>query len=83
MSHARTIQWCYETDSDDLPSGKVVTHIVVGPDGSVQSAAVSSSTLRTPTIETCMVRQIRKWTFPPRPARSVVDFPFFFKGRPN
>lgn len=51
---------------------------VIGPDGSVATAQVKSSTLGSPAVESCLVGQFRRMTFPQPHGTVVVTYPIAF-----
>ena len=74
------MKFCYEQQLNSRPDleGRVTTKFVISPTGSVQSAMVSSSTLKNQGVESCIVRAVRRWTFPAPDGGGVVvvNYPF-------
>ncbi|HJZ86450.1 MAG TPA: AgmX/PglI C-terminal domain-containing protein [Polyangia bacterium] len=83
MAHKAAIRYCYEKELQRLPhlAGKIDLYWVILPDGSVQKANISSSTMGNAGVEGCMVRQVKQWQFPKSEGQTVVQrYPFVFKG---
>jgi TonB family protein len=78
--HINEVKFCYEQQLNARPdlSGRVTTRFVISPTGSVQSAMVGSSSLRNEAVESCIVRAVRRWTFPAPDGGGVVvvNYPF-------
>jgi TonB family protein len=78
--HINEVKFCYEQQLNARPdlSGRVTTRFVISPTGSVQSAMVASSSLRNEAVESCIVRAVRRWTFPAPDGGGVVvvNYPF-------
>jgi outer membrane biosynthesis protein TonB len=74
------IQHCYEQQlvHDPKLKGKVTVAFTIAGTGSVQSADVAESSLRSPPTEKCMLGKIMGWKFPkPRGGGTVgVRYPF-------
>lgn len=78
--HINEVKFCYEQQLNARPDlqGRVTTKFVISPTGSVQSAMVASSSLRNEAVESCIVRAVRRWTFPAPDGGGVVvvNYPF-------
>jgi TonB family protein len=78
--HINEVKFCYEQQLNARPdlSGRVTTRFVISPTGSVQSAMVANSSLRNEAVESCIVRAVRRWTFPAPDGGGVVvvNYPF-------
>ena len=78
--HINEVKFCYEQQLNSRPDlqGRVTTKFVISPTGSVQSAMVGSSSLRNEAVESCIVRAVRRWTFPAPDGGGVVvvNYPF-------
>lgn len=75
------VQSCYEREliSDPSLQGKIVFDWVIGPEGSVTTTRVSSSSLPSQTVATCISNLIKTWQFPKPSGGSVtVVYPFNF-----
>jgi TonB family protein len=87
-SHKGELNSCYERavlENQSL-SGMSTLRIVIDRDGTVGTASVQSSTLRSVTMQRCLLQLVRSWRFPApadgRPA--AVDYPLIFrKGEPD
>jgi hypothetical protein len=82
LENRRAIQFCYESSANRRPDlrGTVQLHWRIDLSGRVQNARIARSTLRDPRAEGCMLRQLRRWSFP-RPDGGFVDvdYPFVFE----
>ncbi len=81
MAHVGAIRACYESEAAGNRSlkGGVTVAWKVDPSGHVSVASIAKSTLASPRVEACLVRQVRSWQFPSSDAPTVVDaFPFKF-----
>lgn len=68
QSHTRAIQDCYkqELKYDPTAKGKVVVRFTINPEGIVTSAAIVSSTVNSPRMESCIISRVKGWrNFPP------------------
>jgi len=78
--HINEVKFCYEQQLNARPDlqGRVTTKFVISPTGSVQSAMVGSSSLKNEAVESCIVRAVRRWTFPAPDGGGVVvvNYPF-------
>ena len=78
--HINEVKFCYEQQLNARPDlqGRVTTKFVISPTGSVQSAMIGSSSLRNEAVESCIVRAVRRWTFPAPDGGGVVvvNYPF-------
>jgi Ca-activated chloride channel family protein len=77
------VRYCYErelTRTPGLGTGKVVMKFIVTATGSVRQASVSSSTLNSPAVESCLATRMRTWRFPKPQGGGivVVTYPFLF-----
>jgi len=81
LSHGGALRACYESEAQHDPTlrGGVDTAWNVEADGTVRNAKVRSSTLNSPRVEGCVLRQIASWTFPKtyRPT-TIASYPFRF-----
>ena len=71
-SHLAEVQRCYEAALLKNPglAGKVVLEWSISTQGRVVSSKTKSSTLKDSSVETCILRSLNTWQFPP--ARGVV-----------
>ena len=78
--HMKSVQACYESALATQPglAGRLVTEWVIGPMGTVQSARQISSTLKSASVEACVLGLIRTWRFPPTGEEKSVRYPFVF-----
>jgi len=76
------IQRCYEVQLLTNPglAGKIVFDWVISTSGAVSSARQVSSSLRSPTVASCILAKIRRWRFPKPVGGAVqVRYPFIFR----
>jgi len=64
--HINEVRFCYEqaVTRDPELAGDVTLQLVVSPQGSVAASTVSASSLGNPSVEGCVARAGRRWTFP-------------------
>ncbi|MBL8915240.1 MAG: AgmX/PglI C-terminal domain-containing protein [Archangium sp.] len=81
--HRDQIRFCYEQALQTAPSlaGKVGVSWVVSSAGSVPTARVETSTVRSEAVGDCLVSRIRTWQFPVGKGAGGyrVTYPFVFK----
>lgn len=80
-SRQRAVQYCYEKELARNPElkGKVILNWRIGLNGKVMKSWVSSSSLKNGTVESCMTRSIKRWTFTkPDGGICEIKFPFVF-----
>lgn len=80
------LAYCYEKALQASPrlKGRLTLSWIVGPTGSVKSVSMASSSLKTKSVENCVLASVKKWQFP-RPVGGVnvdISYPFDF-GRMN
>lgn len=81
MSHIGAVRACFEIEvqRDPALNGRVTLEWQIAPGGNVTRASVRASTLASPRVEGCMVRQVQKWKFPASDLpTTVAGFPFKF-----
>ena len=78
--HLNEVKFCYERALDKKPAlkGRVAIKFIISGTGSVQMAAVASSTLGEPSAENCIAEAVRRWTFPQPDGGGIVivTYPF-------
>jgi outer membrane biosynthesis protein TonB len=80
-SHLAEVQRCYEAALMRTPglAGKVVLEWSISTSGKVVSSKSKSSTLKDASVESCILRSLNNWQFPPAKGNSVViTYPFIF-----
>jgi TonB family protein len=80
-AHLGAIRACYETEAQRHPElhGSVVVTFQIEPDGTVSTASLGASTLESPRMESCLLRQVRGWSFPASDQATYVGgYPFRF-----
>jgi len=83
--HINEVRFCYERELAQAPdlAGRVVVRFIISGDGSVASAAVASSPLRSPAVEGCITQRVQRWTFPAPDGGGIVSvsYPFVFSSQ--
>jgi hypothetical protein len=80
-SRQRSIQYCYEKELARNPElrGKLIVNWRIGLNGKVMKAWVGSSSLRNGSVESCITRSVKRWTFnKPEGGICEIKFPFVF-----
>jgi hypothetical protein len=75
------VQRCYNDrieQTPGLPSGRVVVRFSVGMDGHVTDAAIVSSAIAEPEIESCVTHVLEHAVFPTNETGAHVTYPFVF-----
>jgi hypothetical protein len=77
------ILYCYERQLSASPDlfGKIAVRFTIAGTGSVETQAINDTTLKSSSVENCILNKISKWKFPePRGGTKVlVTYPFLFK----
>jgi TonB family protein len=86
QKHRGVMQACFEAQRAVHPTlaGTVRVEWITSPAGRVRSASVLSSTLGNPDVESCLVDEVKKLSFP-RAADGLpttIRFPFAFQANP-
>ena len=80
--HINEVKFCYERVLSEQPdiSGRANVKFIISGTGAVQMAAMASSTLGNPRVENCLVRAVKRWTFPQPDGGGIVivTYPFVF-----
>ena len=78
--HRGEVVYCYEQalKQDSQTRGQVGMSFRIGPNGLVQTARVSESTVQDPQLESCIASRLRSWKFPKPVGQVSVDvfYPF-------
>ncbi len=80
-AHLHEVSSCYERALLKEPglAGKIVLEWNISLAGTVASARTKSSTMRSASVETCILGVLKQWKFPPaKGAGVVVSYPFMF-----
>jgi hypothetical protein len=81
--HWNEIKYCYETELNKNPelNGKVAMSFTIDGTGAVSQADVAETTMNNREVEGCIVKSVRRWTFPePKGGGEVlVTYPWIFK----
>ncbi len=58
---------------------------IISANGTVQTAAILNTTLRSPRVESCITDAVRRWVFPPPEGGGVVgvNYPFVLTSEPE
>ena len=82
-SHRPALRDCYQRAVLENPSlaGRCTVHIVVAGDGTVGSASLQGSTVRSLSLGRCLLQLVRTWRFPaPADGKALaVDYPLLFR----
>jgi hypothetical protein len=81
MKHTGALRACYEVVAQKDPGlrGEVAFAWRIEPDGLVSSASLVDTTLHSPPVEDCIIRQIRNWQFEASNAPTfIASYPFRF-----
>ncbi len=77
------IRLCYERQLNFNPklAGKIGVHFVIGKEGQVLSAAASEDTMKNILVRSCVLSEVKSWTFPRPEGGTIVnvDYPFVFE----
>ena len=80
--HLNEVKYCYENALTTHPSlvGRIVTQFTIAPTGRVLAAVIQSSSLKSPTVEVCVVNAVKRWEFPQPTGGglAMVSYPFTF-----
>jgi TonB family protein len=79
-SHEPELKACYESrlgEGKDV-RGEVVVAFVIARDGLPERPRVKRTTLGDRTIEECVLRVVRRWSFPRPPRPQPVELPLRF-----
>ena len=83
QANRAAIKYCFESALQHEPrlSGKLEAAWRIDRSGAVSTVRVAKSTLNSPKVEGCVLRQIKRWQFP-KPDGGEVDvvYPFIFRG---
>ena len=79
------VRACYDAELIDNPGleGRINVRFTVGREGRVTTAAVGASTLRNPTLETCLVDAVKLCRFANPLDRRPVDLSYTFEFGPS
>jgi hypothetical protein len=80
--HRTEIKFCYEQELQKNPklAGTVKIKFTISGTGSVMSALVAESSMKSPEVERCMTGKIQRWAFPEPKGGGIVivNYPFNF-----
>lgn len=81
--HLGQIIYCYEKglQTNSKLSGRIGVNFVIGPKGIVTTARTASTSINSPTVESCVVSKLKTWVFP-KPVGGVnvkVTYPFVLR----
>jgi TonB family protein len=78
---AKSLRTCYQQELARSPelAGRIVVKFLISPAGSVTSASIVSTTMKSPRVESCIVSTIKQLTFPAKAVGTAsVTYPFIF-----
>lgn len=66
VAQTPALRACYAPEALKKPGlkGDLIVRFRIEPNGNVGAASIVSSTLKSPPVEECVVRQVKTWTFP-------------------
>lgn len=77
------ILYCYERQLSASPDlfGKIAVKFIIAGTGSVETQSINDTTLKSSSVENCILNKVSKWKFPePKGGtKVVVTYPFLFK----
>jgi TonB family protein len=80
--HINEVKYCYEQELAQAPrlAGRVDVEFTIDVDGHVTASALASSTMGNASVESCVVKAVRRWEFPPPVGGGIVivKYPFSF-----
>jgi hypothetical protein len=80
--HREEVAHCYELTRAQhaTAAGVIRMHITLAADGTVSAATATTDEPGIPSLTTCVITALRRWTFPPPPggAAGEVDYPLVF-----
>jgi len=81
--HLGEVRYCYEQGLQGQPelSGRVAVRFLINGRGIVNQAGISRTSLRSDSVESCILQRLKSWKFPePRGGVNVkVTYPFLLK----
>ena len=81
MGHQRFLRHCYDVELARVPDlkGAITMTWMIAPGGNVSNAAVVSSTMQNTNVESCVLAEVKSWTFPTSDAPThVAAYPLKF-----
>lgn len=85
--HIREIKHCYQKElvNDSKLGGRVVVYFMITGNGVVGTSSIKTSTLNNSTVEMCITKAVRRWSFPKPQGGGVVSvsYPFVFHAAGN
>jgi hypothetical protein len=81
QSHSDALRACYELEAQKNPElrGTVGVGWYIAEAGDVSKASIASTTLANERVESCILRQVESWRFPPSDAPTrIASYPFRF-----
>lgn len=81
-AHQSAIKFCYEKELQRKPSlsGTIEINWTITPDGAVERSKIAKSNMGDDAVEGCATRQVKQWVFPKSSGKTVVTYPFTFRG---
>jgi hypothetical protein len=80
--HLKDIRYCYQRDLMKTPTlkGEIVTKLIIDREGSVPKASMKTSTMKSASVESCVVSRFEEMQFPkPKGGGiAIVSYPFTF-----
>ena len=80
--YLKEVEDCYNDFLKNiLALGKMTVVLAVGPNGQVQEASIAASDLQQATLEACIIKKVKSWTFPLLAGKGTITLtvPLVFK----
>jgi hypothetical protein len=79
--HRDGVRACWVAAHDPTLTGVVTMSWTITAEGRVEQATIARSTLQHALVESCLVREVSSWRFPPLGSTSVgvMTYPFSFQ----
>ena len=81
MRHQGSLRRCYDLELARVPDlkGGITMTWMIATDGSVSNASVAASAIQNTNVETCVLAEVKSWTFPTSDAPThVAAYPLKF-----
>jgi Ca-activated chloride channel family protein len=83
QGYLKEVEDCYHNFLKKNPGvlGKITVALAIGPNGQVHEASIATSDLQQPTLEACIIKKVKSWTFPLLAGKGTITLtvPLVFK----
>ena len=83
QGYLKEVEDCYHNFLKKHPGvlGKITVALAIGPNGQVHEASIATSDLQQPTLEACIIKKVKSWTFPLLAGKGTITLtvPLVFK----